>query len=97
MLPLLVDLVFFHLYCRLGGEPTGEPTHDDLMVDKSGTKMTYYSSGGALVAIAAVAAVTAVNVAAATTIAATTAMVDCYVFVTPSLNFDDAGCMRRHP
>jgi hypothetical protein len=43
-------IVFFHLYCWLGGEPTGEPTRDDLMVDKAGTKMSYYSSGGALVA-----------------------------------------------
>jgi hypothetical protein len=30
-------IVFFHLYCRLGGEPTGEPTRDDLMVDEAGT------------------------------------------------------------
>jgi hypothetical protein len=43
-------LFFFHLYCRLGGEPTGEPTRDDLMVEKAGTKMSNYSSGGALVA-----------------------------------------------
>jgi len=43
-------LFFFHLYCRLGGKPTGEPTRDDLMVDKAGTKTSYYSSGGALVA-----------------------------------------------
>jgi len=43
-------IVFFHLYCRLGSEPTGEPTHDDLMVDKAGTKTSYYSSGGALIA-----------------------------------------------
>ena len=28
----------FPLYCRLGGEPTGEPTRNDLMVDKAGTK-----------------------------------------------------------
>jgi hypothetical protein len=31
-------LFFFHLYCRLGGEPTGEPTRNDLMVDKAGTR-----------------------------------------------------------
>jgi hypothetical protein len=43
-------IVFFHLYCRLGGEPTGVPTRDDLMVDNAGTKTSYYSSGGALVA-----------------------------------------------
>jgi len=43
-------LFLFHLYCRLGGEPTGEPTRDDLIVDKAGTKTSYYSSGGALVA-----------------------------------------------
>ena len=49
MLPLLVNY-FFHLYGRLGGEPTGEPTRDDLMVDKAGTKTSYYSSGGALIA-----------------------------------------------
>ncbi len=51
MLPLLV-IVFFHLQCRLGGEPTGEPTRNDLMVDKAGTgtKTSYYSSRGALVA-----------------------------------------------
>jgi hypothetical protein len=43
-------LFLFHLYCRLGGEPTSEPTRDDLMVEKAGTKTSYYSSGGALVA-----------------------------------------------
>jgi hypothetical protein len=87
----LID--FFHLYCRLGGEPTGEPTRDDLMVDKSGAKTSYYSSRGALVAVAAVTtvatAVVAAIVAAAITIAATAAVVDCYVFVTPSLDIDD--------
>jgi hypothetical protein len=35
----LID--FFPLYCRLGGEPTGEPTRNDLMVDKAGTKTSY--------------------------------------------------------
>ena len=41
-------IVFSHLYCWLGGEPTGEPTHDDLMVDKAGTKTSsYYSSSSA--------------------------------------------------
>ncbi len=35
MLQLLVDCVFFHLYCWLGGEPTGEPTCNDLMVPLS--------------------------------------------------------------
>jgi hypothetical protein len=39
-----------HLYCPLGGEPTGEPTHDDLMVGKAGTRTSYYSSGDALIA-----------------------------------------------
>jgi len=39
----------------------------------------------------------AVAVAAATTITATTGVVNCYVFVTPSLNFDGAGRRRRHP
>jgi hypothetical protein len=43
-------IVFFHLYCRLGGEPIDEPSHDDLMVDKAGTKTSYYSSEGTLVA-----------------------------------------------
>jgi len=46
---MLVDC-FFHLYCRLGSEPKGEPTRDDLMVDKAGTKTSYYLSGGALIA-----------------------------------------------
>jgi hypothetical protein len=36
-------------------------------------------------------------VAAATTIATTAAMVDCYVFITPSLDFDDAGRRQLHP
>jgi hypothetical protein len=39
-----------HLYYPLGGEPTGEPTHDDLMVGKAGTRTSYYSSGDALIA-----------------------------------------------
>ena len=64
------------------------------MIDKSGTKTSYYSSGGALVTVdsvtAVATAVVAAVVAAATTIAATAAVVDCYVFVTPSLDFDDA-------
>ena len=34
---------------------------------------------------------------AAPTIAATTFLVDCYVFGTPPLNFDGAGCRQRHP
>ena len=51
----------------------------------------------AVTAVAAFAAVIAAAVAAATTIAATAAMVDCYVFVTPSLDFYDAGRRRRHP
>jgi hypothetical protein len=51
----------------------------------------------AVTAVTAVAAVVAAAVAAATTIAATAAVVDCYVFVTPSLDFDDAGRRRRHP
>jgi len=50
--------------------------------------------GGAL---AAVAAVVPAAVAAATTIAATAAVVDCYVFVTPSLDFNGAGRRRHHP
>ncbi len=32
------------------GEPTGGPTHGDLMVDKAGTRMSYHSSGGAPIA-----------------------------------------------
>jgi len=44
-------ILFFHLFCWLGGEPTCEPKRDDLMVDKAaGTKTSYYSSGGALIA-----------------------------------------------
>ena len=39
----------------------------------------------------------AISVAAVTTIATTAAVVDCYVFVTPSLDFDGAGRRRRHP
>ncbi len=31
------------------------------------------------------------------TIAATTSVVDCYVFGTPPLDFDGAGRRRRHP
>jgi hypothetical protein len=37
MHPSLVDC-FFNLNCRLGGEPTGEPTRDDLMADKAGQR-----------------------------------------------------------
>ena len=61
-------------------------------------------SASAVVAVAtaataavAVAIAVAIAVAAATTIAATAAVVDCYVFITPPLNFDGAGCRRRHP
>jgi hypothetical protein len=32
------------------GEPTGEPTRSDLMVGEAGTRMSYYSSGGAPIA-----------------------------------------------
>jgi hypothetical protein len=32
------------------GEPTGEPTHGNLMVGKAGTRMSYHSSGGAPIA-----------------------------------------------
>jgi hypothetical protein len=32
------------------GEPTGEPTCGDLMVGEAGTRMSYHSSGGALIA-----------------------------------------------
>ncbi len=39
-----------YLNCGLGGEPTGEPTHGNLMAGKAGTRTSYYSSGGALVA-----------------------------------------------
>ncbi len=31
------------------GEPTGEPTRGDLMVGEAGTRMSYHSSGGALI------------------------------------------------
>jgi hypothetical protein len=41
-------LLFFHLYCWLGSEPTGEPTRNNLMVGKAGTRTFCYSSGGAL-------------------------------------------------
>ena len=44
-----------------------------------------------------IAIAVAISVAAVTTIATTAAMVDCYVFVTPSLDFDGAGRRRRHP
>jgi hypothetical protein len=61
-------------------------------------------SASAVVAVAtaataavAVAIAVAIAVAAATTIAATTAVIDCYVFITPPLNFDGAGCRRHHP
>jgi len=37
----------------------------------------------------------AVTTVTATTIAA--AVVDCYVFAIPSLDFDGAGCRRCHP
>jgi hypothetical protein len=43
-------IVFFLPLLLAGGEPTGEPACDDLMVDKAGTKTSYYSSGDALVA-----------------------------------------------
>jgi hypothetical protein len=32
------------------GEPTGEPNRGDLMVGKAGTRMSYHSSGGTLIA-----------------------------------------------
>jgi hypothetical protein len=32
------------------GEPTGEPTRGSLMVSEAGTRMSYHSSGGALIA-----------------------------------------------
>jgi len=48
-------------------------------------------------AVAAVTAVVAAAVAAATTIATTAAVVDCYVFITPSLDFNGTGRRRRHP
>ena len=51
----------------------------------------------AATAAVAVAIAVPIAVAAATTIAATTAVVDCYVFITPPLNFDGAGCRRHHP
>jgi hypothetical protein len=48
-------------------------------------------------AAAVVAIAVAVAVAAATTIAATAAVVDCYVFLTPLLDFDGAVRRRHHP
>ena len=54
-----------------------------------------FSAAAATAATVAIAV--AIAVATATTIAATAAVFDCYVFLTPPLDFDGAGRRRCRP
>ncbi len=64
---------------------------------KSDSKILLRRDQRSAIAATAIAIAVAISVAAVTTIATTAAVVDCYVFVTPSLDFDGAGRRRRHP
>ena len=63
----------------------------------SSSLIAVIAPAAAAAAAAAIAIAVAIAVAAATTTAATAAVVDFYVFVTPLLDFDGAGCKWHHP
>jgi len=82
---VIVFIVSFVFAAPVPAAVDGDPS-------AANTAVAFYAS-----AVAAVAAVIAAAVAAATTIGATAAVVDCYVFVTPSLDFNGASSRQRHP